>query len=65
MHRPMSMLLMGAAACALLAGAAQAKTPAKGQAMPHAAAQNANKGAKPGAIFEHASPLFLQAPQFD
>jgi peptidyl-dipeptidase Dcp len=58
MHRHLRTLLMGAAACALSAGLADA-APKKG----HAAMSTA--AAKPGAIFEHASPLFLQAPQFD
>jgi peptidyl-dipeptidase Dcp len=58
MHRHLRTLLMGAAACALAAGSVEA-APKKG----HAAMSTA--AAKPGAIFEHASPLFLQAPQFD
>jgi peptidyl-dipeptidase Dcp len=58
MHRHLRTLLLGAAACALAAAAAEA-APKKG----HAAMTST--AAKPGAIFEHASPLFLQAPQFD
>jgi peptidyl-dipeptidase Dcp len=47
-------LLLGAAACALTAGAAGAVPKAKATAMAGA-----------GAIFAQPSPLFLQAPQFD
>ncbi|MDB5447537.1 MAG: dcp, partial [Phenylobacterium sp.] len=55
MH-PIRSLLLGAAACALTAGAAQAATKAatKGQG-----------GAAPGGVFVQPSPLFLHAPQFD
>jgi peptidyl-dipeptidase Dcp len=58
MHRHIRTLLLGVAACALAAPAEAA--PKKGHAAMTSAA-----AAKPGAIFEHASPLFLQAPQFD
>jgi peptidyl-dipeptidase Dcp len=46
-------LFLGAAACALIAGAADA------------APKAATSGGAPGAVFARPSPLFLQAPQFD
>ncbi|CAN7285048.1 M3 family metallopeptidase [Phenylobacterium sp. LjRoot225] len=53
-------LLLGAAACALAAGATAAAPKAK-PAMTHAHQPDATAGA----IFAEPSPLFLQAPQFD
>jgi peptidyl-dipeptidase Dcp len=56
MH-PIRTVLMGAAACALIAAAAQAAPAHKAAAKP--------AGGAPGAIFAQPSPLFLHAPQFD
>lgn len=50
---PIRSLLLGAAACALIAGSADA------------AAKPAPAAGAPGAVFAKPSPLFLQAPQFD
>jgi peptidyl-dipeptidase Dcp len=57
MPHPIRTLLLGAAACALIAGAVQA-APAKAPKS-HAAS------AKAGSIFAQPSPLFLHAPQWD
>ena len=68
MHPSTRTLLLGAAACALAAGAAQAATAPKasGPAPKTSAGHTATPAAaKPGAIFERPSPLFLRAPQFD
>ena len=59
MH-PIRSLLLGAAACALMAGAADAAAKARPAMTPHD-----HPAAAPGAVFAKPSPLFLQAPQFD
>ena len=56
---PIRTLLLGAAACALAAGAASAAPKPRSPAMPEQSPTTA------GAIFAQPSPLFLQAPPFD
>ena len=64
MHRSIQTLLTGVAACALIAASANA-APAKAAAKPKGAHAVTVASTKPGAVFEAASPLFLEAPQFD
>jgi len=64
MHRHIRTLFVGACACALAAGAAQA-APAKAAAQSKKAGSHAAMTGQPGSIFAKASPLFLEAPQFD
>lgn len=59
MH-PIRSLFLGAAACAILTGAAIAAPAAQTSNAPAPSAAGA-----PGAVFQSASPLFLHAPQFD
>jgi peptidyl-dipeptidase Dcp len=59
MH-PIRSLLLGAAACALMAGAADAAAKAR-----PAMTASSQPAAAPGAVFAEPSPLFLHAPQFD
>lgn len=63
MH-PIRSLFLGAAACALLTGAAVAAPAAQPNPQPANAPAKPSAGA-PGTVFEAASPLFLHAPQFD